>query len=84
MRFKPPPPKSPIGWRVEFRPMEVQMTEFENAAYVVFIVLLTRVILSFQLNLLLPISKVVSIFKFDFQFIISFESIEMIGRRKHD
>jgi glutamate--cysteine ligase catalytic subunit len=84
MRFKPPPPESPIGWRVEFRPMEVQMTEFENAAYVVFIVLLTRVILSFQLNLLLPISKVVQIFKFDFQFIINFESIEMIGRRKHD
>ena len=23
MRFKPPPPNSPIGWRVEFRPMEV-------------------------------------------------------------
>ena len=38
--------------------MEVQMTEFENAAYVVFVVLLTRVILSFKLNLLLPISKV--------------------------
>ncbi|CAG2183908.1 unnamed protein product, partial [Oppiella nova] len=58
MRFKPPPPQSSIGWRVEFRPMECQMTEFENAAYVVFVVLLTRVILSFKLNLLLPISKV--------------------------
>ncbi|XP_054157721.1 glutamate--cysteine ligase catalytic subunit-like [Oppia nitens] len=58
MRFKPPPPQSGIGWRVEFRPMEIQMTEFENAAYVVFIVLLTRVILSFKLNLLIPISKV--------------------------
>ncbi|GFS51864.1 glutamate--cysteine ligase catalytic subunit [Trichonephila inaurata madagascariensis] len=58
MRFKPPPPNSSIGWRVEFRSMEVQMTEFENAAYVVFIVLLTRVILSFQLNLLIPLSKV--------------------------
>lgn len=23
MRFKPPPPNSNIGWRVEFRPMEV-------------------------------------------------------------
>lgn len=23
MRFKPPPPNSEIGWRVEFRPMEV-------------------------------------------------------------
>ncbi|KAL3206995.1 hypothetical protein MRX96_052738 [Rhipicephalus microplus] len=33
MRFKPPPPNSSIGWRVEFRPSELQMTEFENAAY---------------------------------------------------
>ncbi|KAG5897516.1 hypothetical protein JTB14_030013 [Gonioctena quinquepunctata] len=58
MRFKPPPPKSTIGWRVEFRPCEVQITDFENAAIVCFIVLLTRVILSYQLNLLIPISKV--------------------------
>eukprot|EP00058_Branchiostoma_floridae_P002991 XP_002588479.1 hypothetical protein BRAFLDRAFT_259575 [Branchiostoma floridae] len=58
MRFKPPPPNSPIGWRVEFRPMDVQLTDFENAAYVVFIVLLTRVILSYNLNFLIPISKV--------------------------
>lgn len=58
MRFKPPPPNSSIGWRVEFRPMEIQMTEFENAAYVVFVVLLTRVIISYQLNFLVPISKV--------------------------
>uniref|UniRef100_T1IQF3 Innexin n=1 Tax=Strigamia maritima TaxID=126957 RepID=T1IQF3_STRMM len=58
MRFKPPPPNSKIGWRVEFRPMEVQFTDFENAAYVVFIVLLTRVILSFRLNFLIPVSKV--------------------------
>ncbi|CAL1290589.1 unnamed protein product [Larinioides sclopetarius] len=58
MRFKPPPPNSSIGWRVEFRSMEVQLTEFENAAYVVFIVLLTRVILTYQLNFLIPISKV--------------------------
>lgn len=58
MRFKPPPPDTPIGWRVEFRPMEVQITDFENAAFVVFIVLLTRVILSYKLNLLIPISKV--------------------------
>ncbi|XP_070533498.1 glutamate--cysteine ligase catalytic subunit-like [Ptychodera flava] len=58
MRFKPPPANSPIGWRVEFRPSEVQLTDFENAAYVVFVVLLTRVILSFKLNFLMPISKV--------------------------
>ncbi|KAI5611561.1 glutamate--cysteine ligase catalytic subunit, partial [Silurus asotus] len=58
MRFKPPPPNSDIGWRVEFRPMEVQLTDFENAAYVVFIVLLTRVILSYKLDFLIPLSKV--------------------------
>ena len=86
MRFKPPPLRSNIGWRVEFRVMEVevknmhallsaclsisvcqslslslsqvQVTEFENAAFAVFIVLLTRTILSFKLNFLVPISKV--------------------------
>ncbi|CAG9108181.1 unnamed protein product [Plutella xylostella] len=58
MRFKPPPPNSPIGWRVEFRPCEAQLTDFENAAYVCFVVLLTRVILSYQLNFVMPISKV--------------------------
>ncbi|CAH1772328.1 unnamed protein product [Owenia fusiformis] len=58
MRFKPPPPNSGIGWRVEFRPVEVQLTDFENAAFVVFIVLMTRVILSFNLDFLIPISKV--------------------------
>jgi len=58
VRFKPPPPGSPIGWRVEFRPMEVQITDFENAALVAFIVLLTRVISQFDLNLYIPISLV--------------------------
>ncbi|KAJ8734851.1 hypothetical protein PYW08_014101 [Mythimna loreyi] len=58
MRFKPPPPNSPIGWRVEFRPCEAQLTDFENAAYVCFVVLLTRVILSYRLNFVMPISKV--------------------------
>ncbi|XP_022119761.2 glutamate--cysteine ligase catalytic subunit [Pieris rapae] len=58
MRFKPPPPNSRIGWRVEFRPCEAQLTDFENAAYVCFVVLLTRVILSYRLNFVMPISKV--------------------------
>lgn len=69
VRFKPPPPGSPIGWRVgmlffiffiiflyiifmfvfinenaEFRPMEVQLSDFENAAFVTFAALLTRVV----------------------------------------
>ncbi|XP_045621617.1 glutamate--cysteine ligase catalytic subunit isoform X2 [Procambarus clarkii] len=58
MRFKLPPVNSNIGWRVEFRPCEVQLTDFENAAFGVFIVLLTRAILTFRLNMLIPISKV--------------------------
>ena len=58
MRFKPPPPSSDIGWRVEFRSTEVQVTDFENAAYACFIVLLARTILSRKLNLYMPLSAV--------------------------
>lgn len=58
MRFKPPPADNSIGWRVEFRPMEIQITDFENAAFAVFIVLVTRAILSFDLNFYIPINKV--------------------------
>jgi glutamate--cysteine ligase catalytic subunit len=58
MRFKPPPPGSDMGWRVEFRPMEIQITDFENAAFSVFIVLITRAILSYNLNFYIPITRV--------------------------
>jgi len=63
VRWKPPPPRNHpndphIGWRTEFRPMEVQLTDFENAAYTVFTILLNRVILAFDLNLYIPMSKV--------------------------
>lgn len=64
MRFKPPPINniapdgSQIGWRVEFRPMEVGLTDFENAAFATFIVLLSRAILDFKLDFLLPLSRV--------------------------
>ena len=54
-RFKPPPPGASIGWRVEFRPCELQITDFENAAVACFVVLLTRAILSYKWNLLMPI-----------------------------
>lgn len=58
MRFKPPPPdKDDVGWRVEFRSMEIQMTDFENAAFSIFIVLVTRAILSFDLNFYIPIQR---------------------------
>ena len=58
MRFKPPPVNSSIGWRVEFRSMEVQLTDFENAAFALFIVLLSRALLQFDVNMYMPISKV--------------------------
>eukprot|EP00924_Labyrinthula_sp_SR-Ha-C_P010590 snap_masked-scaffold_61-processed-gene-0.52-mRNA-1 protein AED:0.02 eAED:0.03 QI:0/0/0/1/1/1/2/0/669 len=60
VRWKPPPyeEENSIGWRVEFRTMEIQLTDFENAAYTVAIVLISRVILFFGLNLYIPISKV--------------------------
>lgn len=69
VRWKPPPPLPPvgkngertsphIGWRTEFRSMEIQLTDFENAAYTVFIALLSRVILTFDLNLYIPLSRV--------------------------
>ncbi|KAL6079062.1 glutamate--cysteine ligase [Balamuthia mandrillaris] len=58
VRFKPPPPASKIGWRTEFRPMELQISDFENAALVTFIVLLTRMIKSFDLDIRIPITKV--------------------------
>ncbi|MCJ1314511.1 Zn finger-containing GTPase- Activating Protein for ARF [Agyrium rufum] len=57
IRFKPPPSGSDIGWRVEFRPMEIQITDFENAAFAIFMVLVTRAILSFELNFYIPIAK---------------------------
>lgn len=61
MRFKPPPPdkngEPAMGWRVEFRSMEIQMTDFENAAFSIFIVLITRAILSFGLNFYVPIQR---------------------------
>jgi len=60
VRFKPPPivPEQNVGWRVEFRTMEVQLTDWENAAFTVFASLLSRAILTYNINLYLPISKV--------------------------
>ena len=44
VRFKPPMTHQKLGWRVEFRPMEIQLREEENAALAVFIVLLCKMI----------------------------------------
>jgi len=58
VRFKPPPLTEDVGFRVEFRTMEVQLTDFENAAFVIFITLLSRAILYYDLDLYMPLSKV--------------------------
>lgn len=58
MRFKPPPPNSNIGWRVEFRTTDLQITDFENAAFVVFVVLVTRAMLASNARTVMPITKV--------------------------
>jgi len=60
VRFKPPPAhlEHIIGWRVEFRPMESNFTDFENAAHSVFIWLLMHSIRTYKLNFYMPMSKV--------------------------
>ena len=64
VRFKPPPSLSSedthnnTGWRVEFRSMDVQPTDFENAACAIFIVLFVRTLIHFDLSLYIPINKV--------------------------
>ena len=44
--------------------MEIQITDFENAAFTVFIALVSRAILLFGLNLYIPISQVRTIVPF--------------------
>ncbi|KAI5161879.1 glutamate--cysteine ligase catalytic subunit [Nematocida ausubeli] len=60
MRLKLPKlsSNSQTGWMVETRPMEIQPTSFENAAYSVLVVLFSRMMLSLNANFYLPISKV--------------------------
>ncbi|KAJ1940276.1 glutamate--cysteine ligase, partial [Linderina macrospora] len=57
VRFKPPPPNSPIGWRVEFRPLEIQLTDYENAAFSVFMILLARALLAYDINFYIPVTR---------------------------
>ncbi|CEM00430.1 unnamed protein product [Vitrella brassicaformis CCMP3155] len=63
VRFKPPPPSpdgtspSQIGWRVEFRTPEAQLTDFENAAVAAVVAVLARVIIDEKWDLYIPMSK---------------------------
>ncbi|KAH3767748.1 glutamate-cysteine ligase [Pelomyxa schiedti] len=58
VRLKPPDTAGQCGWRVEFRPMEMQLTDFENAAYLCFVVFLCNAMLHFRPDFRIPISKV--------------------------
>ena len=66
LRFKPPTQeavpsnKRVPGWRVEFRPLEVQLTDFENAAYSTMLYLIVEYLLTFpdRINAYIPMSQV--------------------------
>ena len=59
VRLKLPlPGRQQPGWRVEFRPMEVQPRDFENAAFLIFTFLLSRAIVTFDLDFYVPLDKV--------------------------
>ena len=59
LRFKnPPSAKTDIGWRVEFRPMDIQLTDFENTALTVMVGMIANIINTFDLDFVLPISLV--------------------------
>lgn len=59
LRFKPPPTvDSSIGWRVEFRPMDIQLTDFENTALTVFLGMIANIINYFDVDFVVPISLV--------------------------
>ena len=59
LRFKPPPSEdSDIGWRVEFRPMDIQLTDFENTALTVAVGMIANLAGTYDLDFILPISKV--------------------------
>ncbi|KAF8730364.1 hypothetical protein AX14_005601 [Amanita brunnescens Koide BX004] len=56
LRLKPPQGPQ-TGWRVEFRTIEASITDFESAAYAIFLVLFSGAVLHFHLNLYIPMSK---------------------------
>ncbi|KAJ5761975.1 Glutamate-cysteine ligase catalytic subunit [Penicillium nucicola] len=58
VRFKPPVSDSGPGWCVEFRTMEAQLTDRDNAAFAIFTYLLSRAIVALHLNFYIPIDKV--------------------------
>eukprot|EP00826_Nyctotherus_ovalis_P001664 TRINITY_DN10285_c0_g1_i4.p1 TRINITY_DN10285_c0_g1~~TRINITY_DN10285_c0_g1_i4.p1 ORF type:complete len:667 (+),score=151.12 TRINITY_DN10285_c0_g1_i4:66-2066(+) len=57
VRLKPPPSMtSEIGWRVEFRPLDLQLTDYENACLAAFVSLLVKLVTTCGANFIIPIS----------------------------
>jgi glutamate--cysteine ligase catalytic subunit len=56
----PPSFDSKIGWRVEFRTMEIQLTDDENIAFSILTEVLVRMLYEdwFGLNFYIPMDKV--------------------------
>lgn len=46
------------GWRLEIRVCEAQITDFQNAAFAIFMVLFAKIVEFYNLDLRLPISLV--------------------------
>ena len=57
VRLKVPVPEV-CGWRVEFRPMEIQSTNFTNTSFLVFVNIMIRAILKYKPDWYIPISMV--------------------------
>ena len=59
LRFKNPPTEDTnIGWRVEFRPMDIQLTDFENTALTVMVGMIANIVNQFDLDFIIPVSLV--------------------------
>ncbi|KAM0677821.1 hypothetical protein BDAP_001672 [Binucleata daphniae] len=61
MRFKLPSQNGNLkesGWKVEVRPMEIQPTAYENSSYCVFVILLSKAIIKYNLNFYMPLSLI--------------------------
>ena len=58
VRFKPPPSfDSNVGWRVELRPVETQLTAEESVSYVMFSYFVAEMLMKKGYNFYIPISK---------------------------
>jgi glutamate--cysteine ligase catalytic subunit len=58
LRFKLPPIDDSTGWRVEFRTMDIQISDLDNSRLIVFVVLLSRMIMERGCDWHTPISQV--------------------------